>query len=450
MVRYLRYCSLILSFAFFIGGSLFEFYNIMLIGALLMFVHNVLFSCERIQSRVVFLFFNLTTFVFLLGRPFIGMFDGTMWVKFDRAATYFALTSVLISLFLMFLGALLAENRIASHRPAVPRQARSPLCEESAFRIALRNIALTVFYVAAIAVLLMEFDKLFYMLDKSYVEYYTSYETSMPLPVRGFANMMKPALCIFLATMPKKKHTFIPLCLFMLSAVPMLLIGQRNQIVLNAIFVFLYYFIRDIYLDRAVEKKWLGKLEIGFIIALIPLALIGLSLYNYTREGISVEGTSPLYAIADLIQKQGVSFDVLCRGYNALPDLPQTGPKCYTFGGFIDYFAHGVPSQILFGAQSLGSGNNITKALYGNSFAHSMSYVTRGQEYLDGHGWGSSYILETYADFGWIGIILFSLLLGMLLIYLVKWVKGHWMLSTIAFYSLQSIFLMPRAEATGF
>ena len=63
------------------------------------------------------------------------------------------------------------------------------------------------------------------------------------------------------------------------------------------------------------------------------------------------------------------------------------------------------------------SGNTVDMALNSNSYTHAMSYVSRGQEYLDGHGWGSSYLLETYTDYGWIGIVLFSLAIGFVLVY---------------------------------
>lgn len=128
-------------------------------------------------------------------------------------------------------------------------------------------------------------------------------------------------------------------------------------------------------------------------------------------------------AIVDLLYKQGVSFNVLGIGYSTIPNLPP-GPKCYTFGGFIDYFLHGSIAQ-MFGGTDLGAGNNVVKAVEGNSFAHSMSYIAKS-DYLQGHGWGSSYLLETYVDFGWIGLILFSLVLGFALLYLIKMLRSGW------------------------
>lgn len=37
-------------------------------------------------------------------------------------------------------------------------------------------------------------------------------------------------------------------------------------------------------------------------------------------------------------------------------------------------------------------------------------YLVMGKEYSDGHGRGTSYLIDTYMDFGYIGVILFSFL----------------------------------------
>lgn len=82
----------------------------------------------------------------------------------------------------------------------------------------------------------------------------------------------------------------------------------------------------------------------------------------------------------------------------------------------IDYFKYGSIGQRFFGIEGLGNGNNLRHALNGNSMAHQLSYTLLGDWYLEGHGCGSSYLLEVFADYGKIGIFIFSFFLGMLLI----------------------------------
>ena len=57
--------------------------------------------------------------------------------------------------------------------------------------------------------------------------------------------------------------------------------------------------------------------------------------------------------------------------------------------------------------------------------------------------------METYVDFGYIGLILFNLILGILLVYMLKRLGRNTLLDTIFLLSLTTIFLIPRAEATG-
>lgn len=40
-----------------------------------------------------------------------------------------------------------------------------------------------------------------------------------------------------------------------------------------------------------------------------------------------------------------------------------------------------------------------------NSLAHNLAYVYRKDEYLAGNGNGSSYLLEIFADYGYIGVL---------------------------------------------
>ena len=98
--------------------------------------------------------------------------------------------------------------------------------------------------------------------------------------------------------------------------------------------------------------------------------------------------------------------------------------------------------------KALSPEQKLMKAIYGNEFAHSMSYVAR-DDYLDGHGYGSSFILETYADFGFLGVIIFSVLVGVFLIYVLHLLKKSRMSRVIILTVLTQFFFLPRSSATG-
>ena len=429
----------------------------MVTGTMLIFVSNLLYSVSNLQKRILFLFFNLTFFLFLMGRPFIQGLKGLKWWSdYTDSAVFFSLIAIFSGLFFLQIGAILCDNILEriSRRTKEKVITHPPQADSSkaSYYYYLQIISLTMFYICMICYLYIEIEKLVFMNGRTYEDYYILYKTDVPFPIGTLATMMPYTLCFFLSTFPSKKQTFVPFVLYFLSAVPVFIIGVRNPIVLNSIFIFLYYYLRD-YLDSLTQHcsrnriKWIGKFEKRLLIILVPVALLGLAAYNYIREGTQISQTSFWDLFVDFVDKQGVSFKTLCLGYNALPDMPQ-GQRFYTFGGFIEYYFYGSLGQWLFGTPDLGIGNNMVRALQGHTFAHSMSYVAK-PDYLEGHGWGSSYLLEAYADFGWTGIVISSVLLGMVLIAFVYFFSQNWLGSSITLVCLTSIFFVPRAETTG-
>lgn len=456
MTKCIRYSLLVLSAAIAVIGAVWGIFNVTLVGILLLFLHNLLYSAQQIRSRVLFLFFNITTFVFLICRPVIDMFRGDIWWQdFSVESVWFALTALYLTLLFLFAGALLGERVIrrreagapkkqpAAGMPAVSRIQRDARQEH--FIQCLRIVSLVMFYFSMLCFFMVEFEKLSFMSGREYEEYYTSFQTQMPAVIRAFDTMMVYFLCIFLATMPSKAMTFLPLCLYLLSAIPSLLIGIRNPIVLNAIFVFLYYFLRDI---RENSRRWLGYGEKTIIALMAPAAILFLGAYNYIREGASMEAGGIGGLLLDFLRKQGVSFNVLCIAYDSMPTVASFDAGNYTFGDFIDYFLHNGMVEKFLGLPNLGTGNNVISATQGHSFSHAMSYAAMGDSYLQGHGYGSSFVLETYYDFGWLGMIACALIFGFLLIMFVQWFQKGWLASTVTMISLTTLFFIPRASTT--
>ncbi len=497
MLKFLRYLLLPTSLFIFALGKVYASWNTILLGILAFWFVNIFYCFEDIRQRIYFFIFNITLFVFLISRPVISFFRGDRWWYFEAKSVNFALNGLMITLVFMLLGYSICEYLI-KYKSNLPnnrlRKKNLPTpsgyfekTENSSFVFNLRIISLILFFISFSFLLICEMEKLTFMRSRKYVELYTSFKSQLPYIFTTIGSASKYFLCVFLATLPKKKLAFIPLMLYIISAIPSLFIGLRNPIVLNIIFVFLYYFTRDTidsfkdngeYSKKTIYKrkinaeslnekakkvnkanksdkrkkrlkKWIGKKEWACIILLTPIFMIFLSVYNYIREESQAESLKAIDIIIDFFYKQGVSFDVLCIGYETIPKIEYTGFKNYTFGGIIDYFTHGKLAQILWGAESFGSGNNLDVALYSNNFSHRMSYASRGEEYLQGHGWGSSFILETYADFGYFGIILFSILLGMFFAYTIKLINRGSIMFAGVLIALTDIYFCPRDAALG-
>ncbi len=438
---------LVLTVPLFLYGYITLDYNCAIAALNLVFLSGIMYSYLNVRRRIVFLILNICMWVFLISRPTISMFRGDMWWYFDTENVQFALLSLYLTMNSMLAGCALGEH-ILKVKGKYTDENTNNFClidkKHAELDRSLQIVSGALFVLCFLCKMAVGVEKLAFMSGKDYYEYYVSYESSFPYFFNSVASVMPYALCIFLASMPKKKYSYAVLIMYVTSTIPNLLIGIRNDIVLALIFSFLYFFIRD-YFEGT--KRWIGKIERTACVVAIPFALVFLGAYNYIRDSAEYQNDA-ISLIVDLFYKQGVSFEVLCIGYAAIPNLPAVVPKNYTFGNAIDYLSTNIVSRSLFGTQPLGNGNSEYRAIYGNDFSHSMSYVAR-EDYLDGHGYGSSFILETYADYGFVGMILFALLLGMLCVGLLYLMKKSRMWRIVMLTALTQFFFMPRSSATG-
>ena len=424
-------------------------YNMMEFGNLCIYACIIVFCAADLCKRLILLLFSLILFVFLSCRPLIDCLTGTSWwEEYGQSDILFALRSVALSLLMLYLGAVLYVHAVRVHpeasTPRIPRlQAENCGSQNISDKRALQITALCLYAVSMGCFLYGELDKLIFMQGRDYSEYYLSYDAAYPFWIRTAGYCMPYALCAFLATLPKKKQVFPVLALYLLSAVPSLMFGRRKQIVLNALFIFLYYAIRDSLKD---EKRWLGRWETGVILTTLPAACIGLSAMNYLRDGFSAGDPVVVNIVVDLFHKQGVSFRTLCIGHAALPHLPGAA-RNFTFGPFIDQVLYGRIGLLLFGTDPLPAGNCADLAARSHKLGDPLAFAAH-PGYLEGHGFGSSYLLELFADYGFIGIAVYSFLLGILLIYCMDAMKKDWFIRTLMLSLLTNLFYIPRAAAT--
>lgn len=410
-------------------------FNALLISNLIIVVLNIICPTVKGKRKAYFSIFQIMIFTFLLSRPTIKMFRGeAWWENYQIYSQLFAQMAIWVTSFCMLVGSYITKwIKIGSEKMDNNRNKR------------IQIISKILFYFTSIFSLIVEFDKLFFMKGKEYVEYYLTYSSDFPSWMTLIAGMNVIFLVIYLVTQPEKKKTVIPLVIYIISNLPTFLIGQRNPLILAVLFSFMYFIFRDIVYNKQV---WIGKLEKAAIVITIPIVIIGLAIFNYTRVNEKIENNNPLNLFVDFFYTQGVSYDVLNIAYLNIPQIKILG-KNYTFGPAIDYLKYNTISRALFHTKDLGTGNNEKKALEGNSFSHINSYLSR-DDYLEGHGYGSSYLLELYHDYGFWGIIIFSILLGAFLIKIPELVNKKNILSIITLMATTQIFLLPRAETIQF
>lgn len=442
-IRLLLISLSIVFYAFYFGAV--KHPNLLYFSVLCMWIQNLLYGYSNINKRLLFIFFHFTFFVFLMTKPFIGLIKGYDWtyVIFSDFAKNADIEKMLVSMFVslisVWIGAKICENKKLEVYNLSQKSNYGDLIKRN-----MRYIALIVFFISGVFAFVQGMEKAIFTQRQTYLAYYSMFQTKLPYIVRIIASFSRYSFCFYLASLPAKRKAFLPCCLFIILAVPDLIVGIRGTICLNLLLVFFYYLLRD---SWTAPKTWFGKLERGLLFITGPFALIFLGVYSDIRANRSINMSTLLSGIIKFFDEQGVTFSYMCAGMGNLDKLPMHNN--YAFGGIIDYFKYGTIGRLFTDNPALGNTNSLLRATSGNSYAHHMSYILLDQRYLDGRGIGSCYINEIYADFSYIGIILFGLLLGFLMVYLVSMAKRNIWCNAILLLSFTGIIYMPRSEFIG-
>lgn len=415
----------------------FDFVNIAYIVLFSYWAYSTVLSLYDIESKGFVLILNLTLFTFVLSRPLINILNGNQWY-FSNYILKKVIFIIYTSEFFITVGSFFSK-KIPSSVKIAPEKSK--------------RIGSFICYILCISFLINMYTGIINYIDLKSIDYasiYTNNAHQFNVFIRIFSNIFPFAVCAYLSLMPSKRNSLLCLVMYLVSSIPMFLLGSRNELVLRLLFFVVYYFIRFIINNN---EKWISKKKILIILILLPLFISYLGAYNYIRDKKKVSSLSIVDLSLDFFHKQGTTFDTICQGVKYEKKLKNDfNVISYTFGDLIDYTLHNSISIKLFKTESFGHGNNLNVIKHGNSMAHNISYIVLGKEsYLSGHGRGTSYLLETYIDFGFLGLAIYSFLIGLFLscsVWLIK--KNNFILTMIILTSLTQIFLIPRYSSVGF
>lgn len=395
---------------------------------------SICYALLDVRRRVVYFLFSCTFFIFLMYRPVLGYINGGDWIfstlgyGASTDSVLLALQLMATSLFFIFLGVLIGEFT------PFPANTNTILVKLASIGVvpSVRRVSLFLFLISLSSSIFVSLEAYFFVAAHDYLSYYSEFASRLPYPITVIARFSNFFLVIYLCCLPKRKLVFMVLSLWVLATIPYLLMGLRNPFVLAVLFSLVYFVMRD-----EVEGHWsfLSKKEsIAIIIGLMILFV----LITFVRGGNG--------SIADFLYKQGVSFAWLSAGLNHIDDLRATNVMSYSFGPFFDYWNHNKIVQFLFGATTLSSNNSLEQIEMSQIMAHHLSYTLLGERYLQGNGTGSSYLLELFTDFGFVGVGLFSILLGLFMGVCSKRYICSFLCFFLVLMTIQGILFMPRAE----
>lgn len=419
--------------------------NWLLAAVLSVWLFNVIYACRKLKNRLVFFVFHGMLFLFLLGRPLIDWVCAGDWAGLEirdcgvrEQGITTALLCILVSMICLLLGSAAAEKSTGHAAPA------PDLGQNTGVIPVIRIWALAIFAVSVVCEAVFEGEKVLFVLEHSYVEYYTTYASRLPYWIYVGSSFMEYAACLYLATLPGLPGSWIVCGVMALTALPMFLMGNRAVLMLKLVFLFVYLVYRQ---TQEHGGKWFGKWHCLALAAALPGMMVLMNAVNYIREKTAMAPMSVFEMLLDFVRKQGVTFSWLCAGCSIVDRLRALCPVSYTFASFLEYAGSGMIAQKIFGASPLPT-DLVQNALANHRLDCKLSYLVLGEaKFLAGHGTGTTYLLEVFSDFGLLGVGVFSLLLGFAMTAAVIKARNSMPVRFGLLCTAVKLFYMPRSSA---
>lgn len=417
------------------NDQLFLFWSLAVI-----WLNNVLYGISDIYEHFPFLGFNLTFFLFLMGRFISNYGKVNFGLQFDNTIVNTILIELCISLIIFFLSYSLRTSFIINrgHRN-VDNNEKKVLVSQK--QINFRKACEILFYISTAFYFLETLERIYVYLQYGYFASYTVNVTTGSPIISRIATMSSYFFYGYCATLPSKKESRLPFIVYILGGSFTLLTGRRNEALLKFLFILAYYFMRD-----KEEEKWITKETWHLLYALLPAVLWFIVWYGFARIDQTIHFDTLGDFFKTLLNEQGVSITVF--GYQQRFQDNPLMQQNFTFGQLIIFLKHNFISQLLLGTHTLQQ-NTIEAAEIGHSFGQTISYLALRTEYLIGRGLGSSYIVEVMQDYGYVGVVLINIVYGR---FLRKFKRidnmGFWGRLLVC-YAIEGILYSPRDTALG-
>ena len=421
--------------------------NTLVIFDFILFVILFLYciSGHNIQKNIGLLCFSIAFFVLIMGQYFLALFDSTIYGKYIfTTVSTISLKNELTGLFVIFISLL-----CVSIGYIVGKDSERPLFTEKKKALDLKNdiysrYSLYIMYIGAVASFIKLFAKIYYSQMNGYLSIYLN---------TGSALFTNPLLDMFdgfymigfiglLASFPSRDKLKKPIMLYVLYTILSLFTGQRGDLVINIIFMMWYL---SKYADIHSEKPFLTRKKIILIGALSIFLISFLYTWGYSRVGVSVASESIDQKIRNFIYGQGGSGHLISLSLENIDSMEQYISK---------------PSMILWPVENFIVNNSVVRLFTGGalgqsagnigSFGGALTYITNRASFLNGSSVGTCYLAELFCSCGFIGIIIFNLILGKFIKKMDFIKPNNWKSNTLFIKIFLIIVYIPRQATLQF
>lgn len=417
--------------------GLYGFFNgkndLLLLNLLINWLVSLVFAYQKKQNTIIYFFFLITFFVFLLGQDvilkifkYVTLSEINIYEFSDKIQShvYFCLH---LSLFFTSLGVLYKLPKINDIHIGLPIKNRD--------------------YLLYLTYRIFRYAVFFKYLSNAILAYNTviyGYAIIDDDRIQGgyllakLAQLADISFVAFLLLAPSKQQLLRPLCLFLGASVLSLLGGARGDLMYELLFIFVYLFFRD-YISKR-NNRWnevfISKRLLICLFVTAPFLLIFLNLYASIRQNADVISNGILGDFLGFFIQQGGSYNLIGYTEEYKWSLPNTNIS-YTFGPLLERIEP-------FRSNYLQPDPQTYDAYYGNNLGSTITCLVVPNYYYSGGGFGTQYIAEIYADFGYYGIAFFSFILGILLSKAIFFNSRNWIFAVLFATTIPSILSMPR------
>lgn len=369
---------------------------------------------------------------------------------------FLSLALALAGLHIAFLGL-----RPVSHRPrARRRRALLPVLTRSTTStwisrtesassrtriLALRRASILGFVITLPLQLYVDVRQAMFVATHGYFEFYLNPPVPLPGPGRVLAGAFAICYLSYLATLPPKRALALPTALYIAEGAVSLGSGQRQGFMLTLAIVGVYVGYR--HFSSPAGERWVTARAVRATVVALPVLAIVMVVIGRVRTTPSRQVTGVLAPFADFLYAQGTSINVIGYGYVYRAQIPHD--HLYSFGPVLDLLTRRLPALVGIGPGVL-SGQTVERATQSGWFSHLLSYLVDPAYYLRGGGMGSSFVAELWADFGYLGVFLGSVAIGLVVVGLTRGLQGGWLMRLASLALGREILLIPRDSTTKF
>lgn len=449
MKKELNLSLIILSSLLVLVGFYFSGISMMVWGLVIAFCSNLLFSVTRLRKNVIFFFFNITFFIFLLGRIFVTFFlgynplDSMLGLDFyDVEIVKNVVLMLFLSLQSLFIGYYVTKKMTITFTWKWTKKLDEVDRAIDTLKPEVKKISFVLLLVTFVFRLSQIIDIFLFVEEFGYNAYYVSFQSSLPFFVRFLAGFFSISFFTYIATLPRKKELYLPITLYFIEGLFSLGTGQRNMFALNILIIIIYLIYR---MNKDINLLKLNKkIYIVLGVSLLLIAFIFILIGN-VRWGISNSNQGFIAKIARLLFDQGVSVNLLGYSISLADYIPSN--KFYSFSPFIRLFKDVLS---IFIDIPTYSGQTVDNALYGDAFTYTITYLIMPFEYIAGRGYGSTYIAELFIDFSYKGIIMGNLFYGLLMNILARGYHKNFVVRSFSLLMIRYFLFTPRAGFLDF